>query len=92
MPAPFPAEWSRAVLVRLGRSRTLASSRRLSDRDHYEVEADLWQILTFIAQVRKEREVDPAIAAIHRILETADGDPRISKLARTAPSDICLSA
>src|SRR5262252_9174549 len=34
-------------------------------RDHYEAESDLWQILTRIAQGRKEREVDPAVAAIH---------------------------
>jgi DNA-binding transcriptional regulator GbsR (MarR family) len=51
-------------------------------RDHYEAEADLWQILTRIAQGRKEREVDPAVAAIHRALQAADGDPTISKVAR----------
>jgi DNA-binding transcriptional regulator GbsR (MarR family) len=51
-------------------------------RDHYEAEADLWQILTRIAQGRKEREVDPAVAAIHRALKTADADPTISKVAR----------
>jgi DNA-binding transcriptional regulator GbsR (MarR family) len=50
-------------------------------RDHYEAEADLWQILTRIAQGRKEREVDPAVAAIHRALEAADADPTISKVA-----------
>ena len=41
-----------------------------------------WQILIRIAQGRKEREVDPAVAAIHRALEAADGDPSISKVAR----------
>ena len=51
-------------------------------RDHYEAEADLWQILTRIAQGRKEREVDPAVAAIHRALAAADGDPAVSKVAR----------
>jgi DNA-binding transcriptional regulator GbsR (MarR family) len=51
-------------------------------RDHYEAEADLWQILTRIAQGRKEREVDPAVAAIHRALQAADSDPAISKVAR----------
>jgi DNA-binding transcriptional regulator GbsR (MarR family) len=50
-------------------------------RDHYEAEADLWQILTRIAQGRKEREIDPAVAAIHKALESADGDPTISKVA-----------
>lgn len=50
-------------------------------RDHYEAEADLWQILTRIAQGRKEREIDPAVAAIHKALEATDGDPTISKVA-----------
>ncbi len=50
-------------------------------RDHYEAEADLWLILTRIAQGRKEREIDPAVAAIHKALEAADGDPTISKVA-----------
>ena len=50
-------------------------------RDHYEAEADLWQILTRIAQGRKEREIDPAVAALRHVLEAADGDPTISKVA-----------
>jgi DNA-binding transcriptional regulator GbsR (MarR family) len=50
-------------------------------RDHYEAEADLWQILTRIAQGRKEREIDPAVAALRDVLETARDDPRISKVA-----------
>jgi len=52
-------------------------------RDHYEAEADLWQILTRIAQGRKEREIDPAVAAIHKAAEAAGADPAISKVART---------
>src|SRR5262245_28031460 len=51
-------------------------------RDHYEAEADLWQILTRIAQGRKEREIDPAVAAIQKAVQEADGDPTISKVAR----------
>ena len=51
-------------------------------RDHYEAEADLWQILTRIARGRKEREIDPAVAAIHKALQAADGDPAIGKVAR----------
>jgi DNA-binding transcriptional regulator GbsR (MarR family) len=51
-------------------------------RDHYEAEADLWQILTRIAQGRKEREIDPAVAALRTVLETADGDPQISPVAK----------
>jgi DNA-binding transcriptional regulator GbsR (MarR family) len=51
-------------------------------RDHYEAEADLWQIMSRIAQGRKEREIDPAVSALRHVLETADGDPRISAVAR----------
>lgn len=51
-------------------------------RDHYEAEADLWQIMTHIARGRKEREIDPAVAALRHVLETADGDPQISPVAR----------
>jgi len=50
-------------------------------RDHYEAEADLWQILTRIAQGRKEREIDPAVAALRLVLAEAENDPRVSKLA-----------
>jgi DNA-binding transcriptional regulator GbsR (MarR family) len=51
-------------------------------RDHYEAEADLWQIMTHIARGRKEREIDPAVAALRHVLETADDDPQISPTAR----------
>jgi len=50
-------------------------------RDHYEAEAELWQILTRIAQGRKEREIDPMVAALRDILAAADGDPTLSKVA-----------
>jgi DNA-binding transcriptional regulator GbsR (MarR family) len=50
-------------------------------RDHYEAEADLWQIMARIAQGRKEREIDPAVAAINHVLKTAEDDPRVGKLA-----------
>ena len=51
-------------------------------RDHYEAEADLWQILTRISQGRKEREIDPAVAAIRKALALAEADPSMSKVAR----------
>jgi len=50
-------------------------------RDHYEAEGDMWQILTCIAQGRKEREIDPAIASLRQVLALADGDPKVSKVA-----------
>ena len=51
-------------------------------RDHFEAEADLWQILTRIAQGRKEREIDPAMAAIRKAVAAAENDPSIPKVAR----------
>ena len=50
-------------------------------RDHYEAETDLWEMVTRIAQGRKEREIDPAAAALRACLADADRDPRISKTA-----------
>ena len=51
-------------------------------RDHYEAEADLWQMLTRIAQGRKEREIDPMVEALGHVLAAADGDPTLTKVAR----------
>ena len=51
-------------------------------RDHYEAEADLWQMLTRIAQGRKAREIDPAVAALQTCTREAGRDARISPLAR----------
>ena len=51
-------------------------------RDHYEAETDLWQMVSRIAQGRKEREIDPAVAALRHVLDTAEGDPRVGKTAR----------
>lgn len=51
-------------------------------RDHYAAEADIWKMVTRIAQGRKEREIDPAVAALRHALDAADGDPWISSVAR----------
>lgn len=51
-------------------------------RDHYEAEVDLWQMLTRIAQGRKAREIDPAVAALQVCVAEAKQDPRISDTAR----------
>src|SRR3954465_13441238 len=50
-------------------------------RDHYEAKTDLWEMATRIAQGRKEREIDPAAAALRACLAEAEGDPRISPVA-----------
>jgi DNA-binding transcriptional regulator GbsR (MarR family) len=51
-------------------------------RDHYEAEVDLMQMLTRIAEGRKQREIDPAVAALRICSEEAAADPRISATAR----------
>src|SRR5579862_4879002 len=51
-------------------------------RDHYEAEADLWQMVRRIAQGRKEREIVPAVAALRDVLDVAEGDERLSPVAR----------
>lgn len=51
-------------------------------REHFEAEVDLWQMLTRIAQGRKEREIDPAMAALHQCQTAAASDPRLSPVAR----------
>lgn len=52
-------------------------------RDHYEAEADLWEMATRIASGRKSREIDPALAALRACISEADNDGAISKTART---------
>jgi DNA-binding transcriptional regulator GbsR (MarR family) len=51
-------------------------------RDHYEAETDIWQMVTRIAQGRKEREIDPAAAALRACRAEAEGDRRVSPVAR----------
>ena len=50
-------------------------------RDHYEAETDFWEMVTRIAQGRKEREIDPAAAALRACLAEAKGDPRVGDVA-----------
>jgi DNA-binding transcriptional regulator GbsR (MarR family) len=55
---------------------------RMGDRrDHYAAETDLWEMVTRIAQGRKEREIDPAAAALRACLAEAKGDPGINPVA-----------
>ncbi len=57
-------------------------------RDHYEAEVDLWQMLTRIAQGRKEREIDPAVAALRTCADAAARDQRIGRVARQRIDDM----
>lgn len=50
-------------------------------RDHFEAEVDIWEMLTRIAQGRKEREIDPAAAALRACVAEADTDRQISPVA-----------
>ena len=51
-------------------------------RDHYEAEADLWQMLVRIAEGRKQREIDPVVEALGEVMAAAEGDPTLTRTAR----------
>ncbi|MCE4222652.1 MarR family transcriptional regulator [Methylobacterium sp. C25] len=51
-------------------------------RDHFVAETDLWEMATRIAAGRKEREIDPAIAALRACALQAEGDPAIGQVAQ----------
>jgi DNA-binding transcriptional regulator GbsR (MarR family) len=48
-------------------------------RDHFE--ADIWEMAARIAAARKEREIDPALAALRACVSEAAGDPAVSAVA-----------
>jgi DNA-binding transcriptional regulator GbsR (MarR family) len=47
-------------------------------RDHYAAETDVWEICLRIAAIRKQREIDPAIATLTTCLEESRAGARIS--------------
>jgi len=51
-------------------------------REHFEAETDLWEVATRIAAVRKERELDPAVAALEACVADAERDPKLHPVAR----------
>jgi DNA-binding transcriptional regulator GbsR (MarR family) len=51
-------------------------------RDHFEAEADIWEIFARIAAGRKEREIDPAIAALRSCVADAEADGKVHPVAR----------
>ena len=51
-------------------------------REHYEAETDAWEIFARIAAGRKEREIDPAIAALRACVQNAEDDAGIDPVAR----------
>lgn len=50
-------------------------------RDHFEAETDVWEISMRIAAGRKEREIDPALAALRVCVAEAKDDPTIDPVA-----------
>jgi DNA-binding transcriptional regulator GbsR (MarR family) len=50
-------------------------------REHFEAETDVWEIAKRIAAVRKERELDPAVAALRACVADAEGDPKLDPVA-----------
>ena len=51
-------------------------------REHFEAEADVWEIFARIATGRKEREIDPAVAALRACTTEAEGDPKVHPVAQ----------
>jgi len=51
-------------------------------REHFEAESDPWEIFARIAAGRKEREIDPAIAALRACRAAAAGDSKIHPVAQ----------
>lgn len=50
-------------------------------RDHFEAEADVWEMFMRISAGRKERELDPAIAALRACVVEAQDDPAVHPVA-----------
>ena len=51
-------------------------------RDYYEAETDMWQMANKVAQGRKEREIDPMLAAIDAAMARAEGGPALHPVVR----------
>ena len=51
-------------------------------RDHFEAEADLWEMLMKIAVGRKHREIDPTIEMMRQCVKEADEDHKVAPLAK----------
>jgi DNA-binding transcriptional regulator GbsR (MarR family) len=57
-------------------------------REHFEAETDVWEMFIRIAAGRKEREIDPAVAALRLCLSDADADTKIHPVARKRLKDM----
>ena len=50
-------------------------------REHFAAETDVWEMFARIAAGRKEREIDPAVAALRACVAEAANDPKVQPLA-----------
>ena len=57
-------------------------------REHFEAETDVWEMFIRIAAGRKEREIDPAVAALRLCLSEAEADAKIHPVARRRLKDM----
>jgi DNA-binding transcriptional regulator GbsR (MarR family) len=57
-------------------------------REHFEAEADVWEMFIRIAAGRKEREIDPAIAALRFCVSAANADSKVHPVARKRLADL----
>jgi DNA-binding transcriptional regulator GbsR (MarR family) len=51
-------------------------------RDHFGAETELWEMFMRIAAGRKEREIDPAVAALRSCTADAARDPGVGEVAQ----------
>jgi DNA-binding transcriptional regulator GbsR (MarR family) len=97
---PRTAEEIAAVLG-LARSNVSTSIRQLmawnlirrvpvkgDRREHFEAEADVWEIAMRIAAIRKEREIDPAVETLKACVTDAERDPKLHPVVRKRLTDM----
>lgn len=57
-------------------------------REHFEAETDVWEIAARIADGRKAREIDPALATLRFCVDKAEDDPRVTRTTRRRLRDM----
>lgn len=57
-------------------------------RDHFEAEADLWQMLTSIVEGRKQREIDPTVGQLRAARREAEEDRHLDATAKQRIADM----
>ena len=57
-------------------------------REHFQAEADVWEVFLRIAAGRKEREIDPVVAVLKSCAADAERDAAVSSVARARLNDM----